>query len=498
MSEFRKIVEGVLRENKKNKIKAWLKQNTIPEYIYHIFGLDDIFIENKDETKNSLWLASNIYNEFLEKIHNNKYKKTKFGGIVNLKNFNLTIEFNITGRRGDGIFDKANNKITVYVESKKSFTEDEILENALIHEIAHVISYDDYNNFYNYIKSNNRQKYLTQPVELEANKIALCNHLIKKVLKILKQNLLMSEVNNSDLLRKHIDNILQDISKDEKHIYYDFLVALNQDKKLFKEIYFEIVSVCIEYIQEHLIESHTIAIRDCSKYSEYTTSEEFLEILSENIKCTEEKIRNKKDMSNFREIVESVLKEYGYNLDEGDGKVFDKDSGYNVSKDELVIFDRLKEKYPNIKMSVTDDRFVNPNTHRHFQLDFYDPDSDTGFNYNKHCKHGRRMYNPKDPNCQADVRWLQSKSEPGNFYEKILHTWRDLDPLKREVAKQNGLKFVEWFNMDEFNKWYENPSLTYEEYKYAPESMQYNRDEYFAQKARGRDIYGLDSENFKN
>lgn len=149
-------------------------------------------------------------------------------------------------------------------------------------------------------------------------------------------------------------------------------------------------------------------------------------------------------------------------------------------------------------MSYTDDRFVNPNTHRHFQLDFYDPDSDTGFNYNKHGKHGRRMYNPNDPNCQKDVKWLQSKSEPGNFYEKILHTWKDLDPLKRQVAKQNGLKFIEWFNMDEFDKWFANPSLTYPEYKTAPESMQYDREEYFAQKARGRDIYGLDSEDLKN
>lgn len=196
---------------------------------------------------------------------------------------------------------------------------------------------------------------------------------------------------------------------------------------------------------------------------------------------------------NIETVLDQLISEQ---LDEGEQKVFDKDSGYNVSEDELVIFDKLKEKYPNIKMSVTDDRFINPETHRHFQIDFYDPDTDTAFNLNKHIKHGRRKYDAADPNCQADVKWLQNKD--GEFYAKILHTWRDLDPLKREVAKQNGLKFIEWFNMDEFNRWYENPSLTYKEYKYAPDSMQYDRDEYFAQKARGRDIYGLDSEDSKN
>lgn len=195
-------------------------------------------------------------------------------------------------------------------------------------------------------------------------------------------------------------------------------------------------------------------------------------------------------MSKFRSIVESIL-ESPVNIAEGDKKIFDKESGYNISEDELYIFNKLKEKFPNIKMSVTDDRFVNPETHRHFQIDFYDPDSDTAFNFDKHIKHGRRKYNSEDPNCQADVKWLENKD--GEFYAKILHTWRDLDPLKREVAKQNGLNFIEWFNLDEFNNWYSNPELSYEEYKYAPESMQYDSDEYFKQKARGRDIYGLDS-----
>lgn len=201
-------------------------------------------------------------------------------------------------------------------------------------------------------------------------------------------------------------------------------------------------------------------------------------------------------MSEFRKLVEQILADNNISLDEGDKKVFDKDSGYNVSEDELVIFDKLKTIYPHIKMSYTDDRFVNPETHRHFQLDFYDPDSDTGFNYNKHAKHGRRKFDKDDPNCIRDVNWLRSKSKPGNFYEKMLYTWKDLDPLKRKIANKNGLKFIEWFNMDEFIKWFNNPKLTYEEYKNAPESMQYDSDEYFKQKARGRDIYGLDSKPY--
>lgn len=180
-------------------------------------------------------------------------------------------------------------------------------------------------------------------------------------------------------------------------------------------------------------------------------------------------------------------------LDEGDEKIFDKKTGYNSSSDELYIFDLLKKKYPNIIMSYTDDRFVSPETHRHWQIDFYDPDSDTAFNYNKNWRHGRRKYNPDDPGCQKDLLWLKSKAKPGNYYEKVLHTWTELEPLKRKVAKEAGLKLIEWFNLIEFEKWYENPQLTYEEYKTAPESMQYDSDEYFANKELGYNIYGNDS-----
>lgn len=189
----------------------------------------------------------------------------------------------------------------------------------------------------------------------------------------------------------------------------------------------------------------------------------------------------------FRKLFERVISE-------GDKKVFTPgDTHYNSSKDELYYFDLLKKKWPDTIMSYTDDRFINPETNRHFQLDYYIPSLDWGINLEKVVTHGRRPYNPEDPNCQKDVRWLKSKAEQGNYYERMLKQWTVTDPIKREVANNSGMRYIEIFNMDEFNKWYENPELTYEEYKYAPESMQYDSDEYFKQKARKRDIYGNDS-----
>lgn len=69
--------------------------------------------------------------------------------------------------------------------------------------------------------------------------------------------------------------------------------------------------------------------------------------------------------------------------------------------------------------------------------------------------------------------------------------------MKRKIAKDNGYRYVEIFNVDEFNDWYANPELTYEEYKH-PVSLRYDRDEYFRQKAEGKDIYGSDFEDSSN
>lgn len=177
-------------------------------------------------------------------------------------------------------------------------------------------------------------------------------------------------------------------------------------------------------------------------------------------------------------------------LEEGGKKVFDKDTGYNVSEDENFYYDWIKKKWPDVERSKTFDDFRNPENHRPWQVDFYVPSENMMIQINKNWRHGRRPYNPEDPDCQADVEWL--KSQEGDYYDKVLYTWTQLEPLKRKIAKELGYKYVEIFNMDEFIDWYKNPELTYEEYKH-PTRIEYDSDEYFAQKARHRDIYGNDS-----
>lgn len=261
MSQFREIVENCLAEHGYNLVESKVLETKdikleprTEKQLLKIFCLDENELsEDKDENKNTLWLARNIYEKFIQKVKEGKYERTKFGGIVNIND--LEIEFSITGKAGDGVYTKLNNKILVYTEKLNDLENDLNLRNGLIHEIVHSISYDDFNNFNNYISpETNKNEYLTQPLEFEANKIALCDYLVDQILKNLKQQMLTKDIDDSNKLQNYIDQILYNIMSNEKHTYYDFLSILHKKKKL-NDFYSEIVETCIEYIQDHLAES---------------------------------------------------------------------------------------------------------------------------------------------------------------------------------------------------------------------------------------------------
>ena len=69
MSEFRKIVEKILRKNEREKFIKKLRQEVTPEYIYHIFHLDEA-------EKSKYYTEKDCVKEFKEgciKIENKKF-----------------------------------------------------------------------------------------------------------------------------------------------------------------------------------------------------------------------------------------------------------------------------------------------------------------------------------------------------------------------------------------------------------------------------------------
>ena len=192
----------------------------------------------------------------------------------------------------------------------------------------------------------------------------------------------------------------------------------------------------------------------------------------------------------FLDNIKDVLFENGYIFDEKKSKVIsDPKTGVSVSKDEDYIYEKLKEKYGTVERQYKDeDRYP-------WDVDFYIPSEDMFIEYLKHWTHGRRVYDPDDPECQADVEWLKSKADDNEFYQRCLDQWTVKDPEKMQTAKDNGLNLFVFYNLREFDRWLEHPEMQYRQYR-DPDPLQYDSEDYFAKKAQGYDTIGVDSDPY--
>ena len=145
----------------------------------------------------------------------------------------------------------------------------------------------------------------------------------------------------------------------------------------------------------------------------------------------------------------------------------DPKTGISVSDEEDYIYDKLKEMYgaKNIKRQWKDKEKYP------WFADFYIEKENLIIEYESHWTHGRKEWDPKNPKHQDELKWLKSKNN--EFYDRTIDTWTRLDPEKKATAEKNGFKFLRFYNIDEFDKWFNNPTLSYEDYK-EPIALQYS------------------------
>ena len=105
----------------------------------------------------------------------------------------------------------------------------------------------------------------------------------------------------------------------------------------------------------------------------------------------------------------------------------------------------------DIIQSYTDDRYKNPNTKRNFVCDFYIKSLDLFIEYQgSQYHHGH----PFDPNNEDDINELSRlKAESEKLHksdnksefqvDNIIYDWTVRDPMKRKVALDNGIRYLE-------------------------------------------------------
>ena len=88
--------------------------------------------------------------------------------------------------------------------------------------------------------------------------------------------------------------------------------------------------------------------------------------------------------------------------------------------------------------------------------DLYIVDLDLYIELNFHWSHGNKPYIENDIECEDQLKKWKEKSLNSKFYMNAIETWTFRDPLKRKTAKDNNLNWIEFFNMNEFEKWFED------------------------------------------
>ena len=129
-------------------------------------------------------------------------------------------------------------------------------------------------------------------------------------------------------------------------------------------------------------------------------------------------------------------------------------NSFNISYQEDVCFDLLKEKYSDCIRQYKSELYP-------FNCDFYIPSLDLYIEYNGSHYHHYHPFDINDDNDIDELNRLKEKAENSNAhkngkksqYDNIIYTWTILDSKKRNIAQQNNLNYIEFWNINEVKEW---------------------------------------------
>lgn len=158
----------------------------------------------------------------------------------------------------------------------------------------------------------------------------------------------------------------------------------------------------------------------------------------------------KEDLSHIFNVSYSTIYQWFkfYNIKKPLKMVLNNSLGHQkMTKPEQTIYLRLLTKFQSIIYQYFSSSYP-------FNCDFYIPEIDTYIEYQGYWTHGKEPYDKNNPLHQEKVKLWESKNTVQ--YIKAIKDWTERDVLKRKTAKNNGLNWIEFFNIKEFENWFKN------------------------------------------
>lgn len=129
-------------------------------------------------------------------------------------------------------------------------------------------------------------------------------------------------------------------------------------------------------------------------------------------------------------------------------------NSFNISYQEDICFELLKQKYSDCIRQYKSDLYP-------YNCDFYIPSLNLYIEYNGSHYHHYHPFDINDDNDINELNRLKEKAENSNAhkngkksqYDNIIYTWTILDLKKRNIAQQNNLNYIEFWNINEVKEW---------------------------------------------
>ncbi len=174
---------------------------------------------------------------------------------------------------------------------------------------------------------------------------------------------------------------------------------------------------------------------------------------SETYKETLPEILNKTKDTNLKKYgadFYSQSETYKETLPEIQKKIYrikKKNNSFNTSKPEIKLLKILQTKFgtSDIEYQYRSDLYP-------FACDFYIKSLDLYIELQGSWTHGSEPYNPDSKDHQQKLNEWQQKAQTSQFYRNAIDVWTVRDPLKRKIAIQNKLNYIEVFDSEFFSE----------------------------------------------
>lgn len=187
------------------------------------------------------------------------------------------------------------------------------------------------------------------------------------------------------------------------------------------------------------------SMKNSKKFQDHIHSDKYKKEQSERLRKSEKFQKMIHSKERGIKISNSLLK-YGIN------KIIEtkrKNNTFNISIPEKVIYNKLKILYKDIIY-----QWIYPNSK--LIADFYIPSKNLIIEYQGSWIHGKHPF----INSKEDIKIINKwKKKNTKYYNKAIYCWTKRDPLKRKIAKENNINYLEFFNEKEFNIWFQQQIL---------------------------------------